>query len=309
MVTSRNWCITLNNPTQDERNNTTNIFQNPNQFNIRYMVYQEEVGANGTPHFQSYVQFNKRVSGKQLKDIFGDRVHHDVARGSAEQNKAYCTKPEGRVDGPYEVGEPSKGKGTRTDIETFIQDAEGAELSEGDLIRKHGEILAKYPRFVQRTQRFFTEQRRVKLFEPRGWQEDLGLYLRGQPDERKIRWYFDETGNSGKSYFAKHFYIETDVGHDDGGGRYERPFIVTYGKWADIFYAYKKERMVIFDWPRDIQDSFPYAVMEMFKNGYFLNTKYESYPVYFDVPHVVVFANFMPDESKLSIDRWEIKTL
>lgn len=305
MVTARNWCFTLNNPTPEEVLTLEAIREQPW---FRYYVYQTEQGENGTPHIQGYVQVKKLVSMKFIKDAISNRVHVEVARGSVEKNKNYCTKLEGRLTEPVEFGEPSKGKGTRCDIEEFINDAEQCDLSEEDLLRKHGNIVAKYPRFVQRVERFFTQRKPPGLFHPRpGWQAELAEYLRWDPDPRKIRWYYDPIGNSGKSYFGRKYYIEADSGGDSEGRRYERPFLVTYGKWQDIFYAYKKEKIVIFDWPRDIQESFPYAVLEMFKNGYFLNTKYESYPVYFDVPHVIVFANFEPNQMKLSADRWEIK--
>ena len=63
---------------------------------------------------------------------------------------------------------------------------------------------------------------------------------------------------------------------------------------------------MFFDLARSVQERVPYEVMENFKNGGFLNTKYESKWVKFKIPHVVVFANFLPDRLKLSEDRWNI---
>lgn len=85
--------------------------------------------------------------------------------------------------------------------------------------------------------------------------------------------------------------------------------MVTGGKNQDIYYAYNYEQVVIFDLPRAKEEYVPYDVMESFKNGYFLSTKYECKPVRFNPPHVIIFANFHPDMTKLSYDRWEIKEI
>ena len=125
------------------------------------------------------------------------------------------------------------------------------------------------------------------------------MVLNGEPSKRKVYWYWEPVGNTGKSYFSLNW--------SDAGGR--RGYVVTGGRHADILYAYEEEKVVFFDWARDSEDSFPYRVVEQFKNGYFLNTKYESCTRRFETPHVVVFANFGPDMSKLSMDRWEIKEI
>lgn len=134
-------------------------------------------------------------------------------------------------------------------------------------------------------------------FEPRdGWQSELVSYLQEAPSNRTIVWYYDGIGNIGKSFFATSY-------------RDRSVYLVTGGKNADIYYAYNYEEVVFFDLPRSRSESCPYDVMEAFKNGYFLSTKYECRPVRFKTPHVVVFANFMPDTSQLSFDRWDIREI
>lgn len=54
-----------------------------------------------------------------------------------------------------------------------------------------------------------------------------------------------------------------------GGGL---PFVVTGGKYNDIYHAYDQQSVVFFDWPRSQEEAFPYSVVETFKNGYFLST-------------------------------------
>ena len=52
-----------------------------------------------------------------------------------------------------------------------------------------------------------------------------------------------------------------------------------------------------------------YEVIESVKNGVVFSTKYESQMKVFKTPHVIIMANFAPDESKMSSDRWDIRYL
>lgn len=161
----------------------------------------------------------------------------------------------------------------------------------------HSEIYAKYPRFVHDYIRAIKESKvDVGELVPRDWQINLKSELNEVPDNRKIIWYYDITGNSGKSYFSTRYREKTS-------------YLVTGGKNTDIYYAYNYEEVIFFDLPRSKQDYVPYDVMESFKNGYFLSTKYEVKSVKFNVPHVVVFSNFYPEKTKLSADRWDIREI
>lgn len=164
-------------------------------------------------------------------------------------------------------------------------------------MEEHTETYAKYPRFVHAYIRAIEESRVIReQFTPRdGWQTELARQLGEIAHHRSIIWYYDAIGNKGKSYFARNY---------PGANYY-----VTGGKAADIFYGYQYEPVVFFDLARMKQEIVQYDVMEAFKNGQFYSTKYESKLVRFNVPHVVVFSNFMPDQSKLSADRWDIRVI
>lgn len=89
----------------------------------------------------------------------------------------------------------------------------------------------------------------------------------------------------------------------------DNAFLVTGGKYHDIAYLYAYEKIVVFDYARDQQERFPYKLLEDFKNGHILSTKYEPERKLFPPAKVIVFTNFAPLLDKLSHDRWDIHDL
>lgn len=164
-------------------------------------------------------------------------------------------------------------------------------------MEEHTDCYAKYPRFVHSYIRAVEEAKviRENFVARDGWQSELVQTLSEVADNRTINWIYDSTGNKGKSYFAKNYPGRT--------------YYVTGGKACDIFYGYEYEPVVFFDLARMKQEYVQYDVMEAFKNGQFYSTKYESKLVKFNVPHVVVFANFYPATQMLSADRWNIREI
>lgn len=284
------YCFTINNPTDDETTVLTAPFPSEGHAYLRCIVFQKEVGESGTPHFQGYVEFLVRTSIVKAKTYAGfERAHLERRRGSALQAADYCRK-EPRLAGPWEFGSFALKSGTRSDLILFKQDIDDG-LTRDELWDKHPSIFARHPHYVRES----LERRRVRAlpvgpWEPRGdWQIGLAELLATPPHTREVYWYYCATGNSGKSTFARN---------------QKNAYIITGGKQADIYYAYQYEPVVIFDWPREAEERVPYGVIEAFKNGYFLSTKYECIPKRFATPHVIIFANFQPDKSKLSLDRW-----
>ena len=293
MSQAKNWCFTLNNPTEVDVSLLSRL---PLVADFKYCVYQEEQGEQGTRHFQGYVQFSKKKRLSQVKRAISERIHVEVARGTAEENRNYCTKESTRVVGtePVEIG-TIEYQGKRNDIAEFTEAMKSEILSDEQIVDRFPAILAKYPRYVEKLRGI--ERRRAirisSLVARVGWQTSLESVLSAEPHNRAVIWYCDEIGNAGKSYFARHY-----VGR--------RKYIITGGKHQDIYYGYNYEEVVFFDLARTREDSVPYEVIENFKNGYFLSTKYEVRAVTFNIPHVVVFANFEPDRTKLSHDRWDV---
>lgn len=285
----RNWCFTINNPesrlTFDEDV-------------VKCCWYQLERGEGGTEHYQGYLELKTPRALTVVKRFVGfSRAHLECRRGTRQQAIDYATKADTRVDGPWTFGdtlvEPTPGK--RSDLKEF-QVAVKEGMSIADARELYVEVAARYPKFFREE---FNQRRIRELpesnFVPReGWQRQLCDRLNEEPSPRKVHWYVDLVGNTGKSTVALGI---------------KEAYIVTGGKHEDIFYAYNFEKTVVFDWPRAKADTFPYAVVESFKNGYFLSTKYECEARRFRVPHVVVFANFEPDRKELSADRWDVHNL
>ena len=114
----------------------------------RFAVFQLEKGAAGTPHFQGYIHFGKQYTiGPKFRSLFKGTLWLQRANGSPQQNRSYCTKPEGREAGPWTLGTcPSKGQGERSDLTSFYEAVKSGKRAR-DLVDDYHKVLAKYPRF------------------------------------------------------------------------------------------------------------------------------------------------------------------
>ena len=111
----------------------------------------------------------------------------------------------------------------------------------------------------------------------RPWQEALEEYLRGEVDSRSIIWCWEPSGNVGKSWFATYCAVKHDA------------IVFGNGKSADIKYAYRGQRIVIFDLSRTQMERVNYQVIEDIKNGRYFSSKYISEMRVYAPPHVVCF--------------------
>lgn len=84
----RTWCVTINNPSKDD-------IESFEDLDTHYQCYNIEIGEKGTPHIQGYLSFKNAKYFNSLSKAL-PRAHLEPARGSAEQNKAYCGK-QGRI--------------------------------------------------------------------------------------------------------------------------------------------------------------------------------------------------------------------
>lgn len=134
------------------------------------------------------------------------------------------------------------------------------------------------------------------------WQVEIRDLFLTEPDGRTCYWYFEEKGGAGKSSFCKYMYIK------------HKAITIQGGKLADVMNIIfnldmNEVKMIIIDIPRNNGNNISYSSVECILNGMITNTKFETGVKVFNPPHVVCFANCLPDDSKLSRDRWVIKNI
>lgn len=270
----------------------------------RYVIWGKELApTTGTPHLQGFIVFSTLKGYSQVLKLFSglskgklDYLNHvGVDNGCRD----YSVK-----DDQWEE------HGERPD--TKKRKAEKAGLSNEDRWKRNRR-LAEEGRFAEMDDdiyfKFYKTAKAIaadhEVVEPIDWtpggapydikwqwQLDLMEILASDPDPRAIHWIYEEAGNYGKSAMATYL------------ARNHNSYVVTNGKSADLAYAYKKERIVIFDCARTTDwDKVNYGFIEDIKNGRLFSPKYDSKRIYFPIPHVIIFANQPPAEGKFSQDR------
>jgi hypothetical protein len=138
------------------------------------------------------------------------------------------------------------------------------------------------------------------------WQQELLDETRQEPDGRSIIWYYDKNGDIGKSKFSAHvksispteYYSVNVIGS-------MRDFARTVKHALDKCTNF---RCILFNLNRSCEEHKSiYSPLEMMADGTVTSVKYDSETLDFNPVHVIVFANFMPDVNKLSLDRWKIR--
>lgn len=139
----------------------------------------------------------------------------------------------------------------------------------------------------------------------RSWQSQITELLQGTPDDRAIYWVWSNGGNMGKSTFAKWiFHNIPDTIVTGGKANDMKNGVQTYIQTNNKF-----PKVVIVDIPRVNRGHFSIAGIEEIKNMFFFSGKYEGGMVSGPIPHVICFANVLPEFSEMSEDRWQLMDL
>lgn len=147
MSKSNRFCFTKNNYTDVD---VSRLSDESLTRKFKYWCFGKEVGENGTPHLQGYLEFDNnsklRITAckARLEDegLFG--FHLEIARGSAQQNITYCSK-----DGDFkEFGERPKGQGKRTDLDVACEAILNGDTMV-DLIEKFPSQVVKFQRGLE----------------------------------------------------------------------------------------------------------------------------------------------------------------
>lgn len=308
-MTSRSWCFTINNPDFPEEISEDGPLYALLQTipKLRYCIYQLEQGESGTFHYQGYAEFTSPVRFSALNLGEFQRGHFEQRRGTRDQARDYCQKDEGQCDGPWEFGEWIGGQGSRSDLTTASTELlQHRNLSA--LARSYPATFVKFSGGFSRLLEATAEP--VPVAEPtwRDWQMDAITLLSAAPDPRRIHWWIDQVGGTGKSFLVR--YLASNKGALPlSSGRHDR-----------LLNAWTGQSIVTFDFSRDVNsasggseqhghDRTPYSVIESIKNGVVFSGFFGTGPRIFPIPHILCFSNFEPDQSKLSADRWDIRRI
>lgn len=293
-MTARNWCFTSY---VDELK--------INKKKVRFAIYQREIcPTTGRPHWQGYAEFFDPCRMTGCQKAIGDKVAHIEPReGTREEAINYCRKIETRIEGtePIIYGDMNITKGHRSDLDAIYEDIKnGKSLTE--ISEDYPSQFIKYHSGITRAKNLFDEKQNKTVFDElktgklNEYQTQIINYLNTQND-RQILWVCDTIGGKGKTWLSKYL-IAT------GGA-----FRCCNGKNADIALAYNGEPIFIMDLSRSMEEHVNYDIIEQIKNGMLFSPKYQSNMKIFKIPKVLILANFMPDQTKLSQDRWQIYSI
>lgn len=229
-----------------------------------YIIGKEIGEETKTPHLQGYIRFAQGKTFNATKKLIGEKAHLEEAKGSREDNYKYCSKQGDFI----------------TNIVLKPTSETHEESYEKYMIKKYNNVVWK------------------------PWQQSIIELIDEEADERKVYWYYETEGNTGKSFLTRYL----DWKHDA---------IIANGKQSDVFNQYKlfleekkrQPKLAIIDIPRSHKDYICYSTFEKIKDGLFYSGKYEGGKLRLIPHHLIIFANFEPDTSKLSEDRWIIENI
>ena len=271
------------------------------QFTMNAMrVGREICPTTKKQHYHACIQFVSEIRVTTLKQIF-PKQNLGMKKGNKAEFFAYSKKDGDFTD--YGIADHGN-QGERNDFGELIEAVdEGDNL--GTLMRKFPKVVARHMPYTKllisnRSDALALAKRKQRFDKPfKEWQQRLKEIIEGEVSDRYVYWLYDTAGGAGKSFMSG--YLQT----------HHNAFIVSGGKVADIAHAYNEEPIVVFDLPRTMADHCDhiYSLIEKFKDGCIFSGKYESRTKVFDVPHVIVFANFEPEYDKLSKDRWQVSSI
>lgn len=292
------FCITHNNYTATDLQHYRDEFT---KSDVVYAVLGQEVApTTGTRHLQGYVCFNSRKRIGAVRSRFPG-AHIEVARATAEQNRDYCTKDGDFTEFGCFAEVPFQGK--RTDLDKFKQWlTEQTEWpTDSHIALNFPTLYIRYPRILELRNLLYPPPKLETDEYREGWQSDLASELEDAPvDDRKITFYVDEEGGTGKSWFCRKFFTDNP-----------KVQLFSVGKRDDIAHAIDiTTRVFLFNIPRQQMQYLQYGLLESIKDRVIFSPKYCSKTKFLlSKPHVVVFCNEHPDEEKLSADRFDIRII
>ncbi|ATP66724.1 Rep [Circovirus kiore] len=165
------WCFTINNYSAHEEDAVKALAPL-----AKYLICGREVGENGTPHLQGFVNLKKKMRFNAMKTALCGRCHLEPARGDDCSNQSYCSKG---GDILIEEGVPQRER-QRTDLALACEKlTEGGDIRH--VARDHPETFVRYFRGLLALQLYHPD-----LHKPRDFKTEVFVYC-GPPGVGKSR--------------------------------------------------------------------------------------------------------------------------
>lgn len=195
----RNTCFTLNNYSELSVKQLIDVAKH-----VKYIVWGKEIGEEGTPHLQGYIELKQPKTISALNKMIGwsSKPHYEPRGGTAKQAAGYCKKGSGPepeegwgyyFDHPhetwdndeYEFGEISK-QGAREDLNELKDLITSGKRTVDEICVEDPIKVHQYGRVLDRL-------------------EDIALRKRFRKEMTQGIWYWGESG-AGKSHKAMEGY-------------------------------------------------------------------------------------------------------
>lgn len=147
------WMFTINNPTSS----ADDLVKRYTDYKtVQAFVFQKEKGAEGTIHYQGYIEFKKSTPFDRVKRMVGFQAHIEKRKGTATEAIQYCTKEDTKIEGPWKNGEFTliTEQGNRTDLQAVVDTIKEAK-SLTDVVVSHPKEALKYSKGLQFVYRHF----------------------------------------------------------------------------------------------------------------------------------------------------------
>lgn len=164
--------------------------------------------------------------------------------------------------------------------------------------KKENNFICSDPKLAVRRQIYNEYSKEYKNITWKEWQLEI---LSLKPDNRKVYWYWEPYGNTGKSFLTRYII-------------WKKKGILINNKESDAIYTIKQwiennddlPDYIIMDIPRSRLELTNYGLLEKIKNKVLTCGKYESCNLLIKDVVLIVFANEPPNRNALSEDRWVI---
>jgi len=138
---SKYWVFTINNPTGQDDEDLSRLINK-----ATYIIWTPEIGKQGTPHYQGYMEFRTRRTLKSVKKDL-PRAYLCKRKGTALQAQAYCLKDNpGQAECFGQISQPAQGK--RTDLDK-VKDLLNRGATDADIADAHFGSWCRYRKSFQ----------------------------------------------------------------------------------------------------------------------------------------------------------------